>query len=187
MLFLLLSSILTIYNINFFLHHFFYILSIGILIFEGGFLADTSNFSYLCKRILSIDEVSQPTNTNSLSARCKTFARTRQDFAPPAARHCHGRGKLVTPYLSPCSLGGFPLLDAVFSPWFPLRKFFLPHEGILFSQLGKKFFLTRQQKLQNDDKNRSVSLLSSVSSSSIEWKRRLQIVTNWKWKRLTKT
>ena len=144
MLFLLLSSILTIYNINFFLHHFFYILSIGILIFEGEILADTSNFSYLCKRILPIDEVSQPTNTNSLSARCKTFARTRQDFAPPAARHCYGRGKLITPYLSSCSLGGFPLSDAVFSPWFPLRENFAPPRG-------KKFFLIRQEKLQNDD------------------------------------
>ena len=134
MLFLLLSSILTIYNINFFLHHFFYILSIGILIFEGEILADTSNFSYLCKRILPIDEVSQPTNTNSLSARCKTFARTRQDFAPPAARHCHGRGKLVTPYLRPCSLGGFPLLHRGVYPlsslwdFFPTKEFAkLPH------------------------------------------------------------
>ena len=80
------------------------------------FFVFLSYFSYLCKRILPIDEVSQPTNTNSLSARCKTFARTRQDFAPPAARYCHGRGKLVTPYLRPCYLRSFPLSDAVFSP-----------------------------------------------------------------------
>ena len=58
-------------------------------------------------------EVKKHANPTVCSDRCKTFARTLQDFAPPAARYCHGRGKLVTPYLRPCSLGGFPLLDAV--------------------------------------------------------------------------
>lgn len=142
MQFLLLSSTLTIYNINFFLHHFFYILSIGILIFEGGFLADTSYFSYLCKRILPIDEVSQPTNTNSLSARCKTFARTLQDFAPPAARHCHGRGKLVTPL----SLFLFPReLSPVRRRLLPL----IPLKEIFSSPRGNIFFLTREKVFPN--------------------------------------
>ena len=39
----------------------------------------------------------------SFGARRKIFARPLQDIAPPAARYCHGRGKLVTPYISPFS------------------------------------------------------------------------------------
>jgi hypothetical protein len=38
----------------------------------------------------------------SFGGRRKTFARPPQDIAPPAARLCHGRGKLVTLRFAPC-------------------------------------------------------------------------------------
>ena len=38
----------------------------------------------------------------SFGGRRKIFARSPQDIAPPAARLCHGRGKLVTCRFAPC-------------------------------------------------------------------------------------
>ena len=57
----------------------------------------------------------------SFGGRRKTFARSPQEFAPPAARICHGRGKFVTPGLSPCYLPYKSLFPRAISPFLPLE------------------------------------------------------------------
>ena len=49
----------------------------------------------------------------SFGGRCKIFARSPQDIALPAARICHGRGKLVTYRLTPCYIPSESLLRRV--------------------------------------------------------------------------
>ena len=55
----------------------------------------------------------------SFGGRRKIFARSPQEFAPPAARYCHGRGKLVTPGLLPCYLPYKSLFPRGSSPFPP--------------------------------------------------------------------
>jgi hypothetical protein len=55
----------------------------------------------------------------SFGDRCKIFARTPQDIAPPAATICHGRGKLVTSRLAPCYIPPESLLGRGFLPFLP--------------------------------------------------------------------
>ena len=55
----------------------------------------------------------------SFGGRCKIFARSPQDIAPPAARICHGRGKLVTCRLAPCYMPSESLFPRGFSPFLP--------------------------------------------------------------------
>ena len=58
----------------------------------------------------------------------KIFVRSPQEFAPPAARCCHGRGKLVTPSIFPCYLVCKSLYPRGISPFSPLntQKFSQP-------------------------------------------------------------
>jgi len=56
----------------------------------------------------------------SFGGRSKTFARSPQDIATPAATICRGRGKLVTLRLAPCYIPPKSLLGRPFSP-FTLR------------------------------------------------------------------
>jgi hypothetical protein len=55
----------------------------------------------------------------SFGGRRKTFARPPQDIAPPAARLCHGRGKLVTLRFAPCYMPSKSLFHRGSSPFLP--------------------------------------------------------------------